>query len=217
MTDRICIATGGNVTAPLSAIDMVSCCTTCSRNGLGCSGGAPSKAWQYYVAHGVVSAACQPYPFAKCAHDGQKGESYPACHSKPRPPTPQCYNATCAPNATAGATPARSFGNTSYTLNGTAAYQRELMLNGPIQAVFAIYSDFQFYKSGVYTRGWPTWLYGHHAVKIVGWGSERGTDYWEVANSYNAEWGMGGFFRIKRGVNECGIEGTGVAGTPALA
>jgi cathepsin B len=29
--------------------------------------------------------------------------------------------------------------------------------------------------------------------------------YWLVANSWNEDWGEKGFFKIKRGSNECGI------------
>ena len=50
------------------------------------------------------------------------------------------------------------------------------------------------------------------AIKIVGWGNEGGVDYWLVANSWNQYWGDNGFFKIKRGVNECGIEGDVCAG-----
>ncbi len=33
---------------------------------------------------------------------------------------------------------------------------------------------------------------GGHAIKIVGWGTESGTPYWIVANSWNPEWGNKG-------------------------
>lgn len=33
---------------------------------------------------------------------------------------------------------------------------------------------------------------GGHAVKVIGWGSENGTPYWLVANSWNANWGLQG-------------------------
>merc|ERR1711908_183209 len=42
--------------------------------------------------------------------------------------------------------------------------------------------------------------------KIVGWGAEDGVKYWKVANSWNPYWGEKGYFRIKRGNSECGIE-----------
>jgi len=55
---------------------------------------------------------------------------------------------------------------------------------------------------------------GGHAVKMTGWGVENGTPYWLVANSWNEAWGDHGYFKIIRGKNHCGIEGSGVAGMP---
>lgn len=46
-----------------------------------------------------------------------------------------------------------------------------------------------------------------HAVTIVGYGSEgNATDYWIVRNSWGPSWGDGGYVRVRRGVNMCGIE-----------
>lgn len=54
------------------------------------------------------------------------------------------------------------------------------------------------YKSGIYER--HSWIpMGGHAVKIVGWGVENGTNFWIVANSWGETWGENGFFRIKMG------------------
>ncbi|PIO63790.1 hypothetical protein TELCIR_14599 [Teladorsagia circumcincta] len=47
---------------------------------------------------------------------------------------------------------------------------------------------------------------GSHAVKIIGWGKERDTPYWIIANSWHNDWGEKGFFRMIRGINDCGIE-----------
>jgi len=55
-------------------------------------------------------------------------------------------------------------------------------------------------------------MLGGHAVELMGWGTEDGKDYWLVKNSWNEQWGDGGHFLIKRGSNECGIEGNVNAG-----
>ena len=37
------------------------------------------------------------------------------------------------------------------------------------------------YTTGAYKGG--------HAIKIIGWGTEEGVDYWLAANSWNSDWG----------------------------
>jgi cathepsin B len=53
---------------------------------------------------------------------------------------------------------------------------------------------------------------GGHAMRILGWGTEKGEDYWLVTNSWSPQWGLKGFFKIRRGTNECGIETIPAAG-----
>ena len=88
------------------------------------------------------------------------------------------------------------------------------MNNGPVEVALTVYEDLLTYKSGVYQHTTGKKL-GGHAVKMVGWGVENGTPYWTIVNSWNESWGNSGTFRIKRGVNECGIEASVVAATPA--
>jgi len=57
-------------------------------------------------------------------------------------------------------------------------------------------------------------MLGGHAVKMIGWGIDNGVKYWTIANSWNEDWGNAGFFNIRLGGNECGIEGQAVAGIP---
>merc|ERR1712228_795515 len=77
--------------------------------------------------------------------------------------------------------------------------------DGPVETAFTVYSDFENYASGVYQHTSGTIL-GGHAVKIVGWGTDNNVNYWKVANSWNKYWGENGYFRIRRGTNEAGIE-----------
>merc|ERR1711871_1603299 len=75
---------------------------------------------------------------------------------------------------------------------------------GPVSvAIEADQSSFQMYSSGVLTGSCGTNL--DHGVLAVGFGSESGTDYWKVKNSWGASWGMNGYVLIQRGVNKCGI------------
>jgi len=66
---------------------------------------------------------------------------------------------------------------------------------------------FQLYKRGVLTTDCGTKL--DHGVLVVGYGTDRGKDYWKVKNSWGATWGEKGYIRLTRGTKgpgECGLE-----------
>jgi len=90
---------------------------------------------------------------------------------------------------------------------------QDLYEYGSVTAAFTVYEDFVAYKSGVYEHKTGRAL-GGHAIKIVGYGVEDGTEYWLVMNSWNDSWGDNGYFKIKRGADECGIESQVSAGNP---
>lgn len=72
---------------------------------------------------------------------------------------------------------------------------------------FEVVAGFRDYKTGVYVSDVckNTPLDVNHAVLAVGYGTLNGVDYWLVKNSWSTLWGDMGFFKIKRGVNMCGV------------
>lgn len=215
-SDRVCIGTNGAVKARLSAEVLTGCCWMC---GNGCNGGYPSAAWDYFVESGVPTGGayddfslCSSYTLKPCDHHSTG--QYGPCPSKIEP-TPQCPT-----KCDAQSTYKLSFDEDRKRLKFDTSYQvssspeqimTEIMTNGPVEAAFTVYADFESYKGGVYHHVTGEAL-GGHAIRILGWGVDQGKDYWLVANSWNTDWGEKGFFRISRGNDECGIESGVVAG-----
>lgn len=215
MTDRICVLSKGAKNFHISAQDLLSCCKTC---GMGCNGGYPAMAWRYWVTHGLVTgsqyndhAGCRPYEIPPCDHH-VNGTLKP-CGDIVK--TPACKS-ECISGYSISYEQDKHFGEKSYGVtNDEEAIRQEIFTNGPVEAGYTVYEDFLSYKSGVYHHVTGKML-GGHAVKILGWGTENGSPYWLVANSWNSDWGDKGFFKILRGKNECGIERQITAGMPKL-
>lgn len=101
----------------------------------------------------------------------------------------------------------------STAVSRVRAIKTEILLNGPVQASFLVFSDFDSYDGGVYHRSKDATFDGEHAVRIIGWGTtDDDEDYWLVANSWGSSWGENGLFRIRRGTNECNTEEEVAAG-----
>ncbi|KAI6648853.1 Cathepsin B [Oopsacas minuta] len=209
ISDRICIKQSKDI--HISAVDLLSCCNKC---GYGCQGGYPIEAWRYWYKTGIVTGGsynsfrgCRPYPIAKCSHhvEGQ----YPACGDIVS--TPECVT-ECREGYTTDYSDDKHKGSKYYYVpKNVSSIMSEIYQRGPVEAAFKVYTDFLTYKSGVYQYSEGEFK-GGHAVKILGWGSQNGVDYWLAANSWNSDWGEEGYFKILRGDNECGIEENMVAG-----
>jgi cathepsin C len=178
----------------------------CSKYAQGCDGGFPYLiAGKYAEEIGVVPETCNPY--------NPPSSKHPTCHT----------DAKC-----------RRFYATDYSYIGgfygacnEALMKYALVKNGPIVVGLEVYDDFMHYKSGVYhhtglvdkvngMNKWNPFQITNHAVLVVGYGTDDKTrePYWIVKNSWGPSWGENGFFRIRRGTDECGIESLAVESTP---
>lgn len=177
ISDRICI---NKYTQDIVSPFHIASCAISN----GCGGGWMSQAFDYYISRGVVLDSCQPYSLPlrckkMCTNWGYRG-TY---------------------------TQALKKGISKYILPfNEEEIKKEIYNRGPITAAFNVYYDFFSYKSGIYQYTGETALAGGHAIKILGWGVENGVNFWYCANSWGTGWGMNGFFKIKRGTDECKIE-----------
>jgi len=217
-SDRLCIATNATAAVSLSAQDICFCASDD-----GCQGGAIDEPWDYIGSSGAVTGGqyqgtgafgkglCQDFSLVHCHHHGPQGKDpYPAEGSQG---CPSQSSAQCPTKCDAAATaPHSNFTSDKWSfVGGTQSAQGEdgiaqaIMAGGPVETAFDVYDDFENYVSGIYHHVKGA-MGGGHAVRIVGWGVDGGVKYWKVANSWNPFWGEKGYFRIKKGNNECGIE-----------
>ena len=210
-SDRMCIATNGKMMLPLSAQDVCF-----GANFDGCDGGMIDTPWDYISESGAVTGGqykgsgpfgeglCQDFTLPHCHHHGPQGsdpypaEGEPGC---PHESSPEHSN-KCDAAAKSGHD---DFSSDQYTFSGRAqtassvnAIKQMIMKGGPVETAFTVYTDFENYAGGIYHHVSGS-VAGGHAVKIVGWGSEIGVDYWKIANSWNPYWGEDGYFRIRLG------------------
>jgi len=186
LSDRFCIA-GRKDVGVLSPQYLVSC----DDSDYGCDGGYLANSWQFLQNTGIPKDSCYAYT----SGGGDSGQCKTTCDDG---------SAIVTFKTAKVVTPATPMD-----------IQTEIFNNGPVEVAFSVYRDFLSYTSGVYSHK-TGGLLGGHAVKAIGWGVSNGTPYWIISNSWGTSWGNQGFFWIKRGNNECGIESNVIAGSPAL-
>jgi len=151
-------------------------------NNHGCSGGLPSQAFQYIQAAGGLQTEVD-YPYkavdGTCYFDGGKVAA-------------SVY-----------------YGSANITEGDEQAIMETVANVGPVSIAYQVTADFKDYAGGVYVgetcKASPETV--NHAVLAVGYGYDAHSklNYWIVKNSWTNAWGEEGYFRIKRGVNMCGL------------
>lgn len=179
--DRMCIACQGRASPKVSVQEIVSC----NWLSFGCSGGFPWAAWEYLSLLGVSRDACLPY--------GDIRGAKTSC------PYMGLLRGSCEDRGISK----RYYAKNVKVIVGEKEMMTEIYENGPVEVGFTVYEDFMSYESGIYE---PTSheAVGGHAVKVVGWGEERGVQYWIAANSWSERWGQEGYFKIKKGTSGFG-------------
>jgi len=112
--------------------------------------------------------------------------------------------------------------------------KREIRARGPITVDLNVPLGFGLYKEGILTDDSieeirkkvegdvnnVIWEYVNHSVAIIGWGvdmAQGGMKFWICRNSYGTQFGeQGGHFRVRRGMNDFGIETDPVGFDPIL-
>lgn len=219
MSDRWCIDSNQTNQTRISSTDVLACCSEC---GDGCDGGQEDVAFQHWTTHGYVTGNeygndkwCKPYSFQPCAHHVTVPGLTPCDQLGPEYPTPECKRECSSSTYATDYKSDLKMGASYQTFSGESDIKIEIANHGPVVTGFEVFEDFMTYKGGVYQHVTGGSL-GGHAVRVIGYGSENGTDYWLVANSWNENWGEKGLFRILRGVNHCGFEADMVGGHAKL-
>lgn len=189
---RLRVATKNQLKVDLSPQDVVSC----SNYSQGCDGGFPYLiAGKYAQDYGAVAEECSPYIGKDTT-----------C---PRKACDRVYVSKY-----------RYVGG-YYGACNEESMKLSLVREGPLSVSFEVYPDFMHYSGGIYKYTglldkFNPFELTNHAVLLVGYGVDAETKekFWIVKNSWGTRWGEDGYFRIRRGVDECGIESIAVEANP---
>ena len=160
----------------------------CSHLNHGCQGGSPDLSFTYMIQHGLTESQDYPYTSGNTQTDGKCQPFTPVVSFS------KCYDVEA---------------------NDPLSLTHAVMLNPVVVAIEADTSYFQSYSSGIIS-GVECGTNLDHAVEIVGYGTDQGTDYWWIRNSWGEDWGESGYVRLLRtnSTNDPGI--CGVAMKPSF-
>jgi len=150
---------------------------SCDTNDDGCGGGDPPTAYEYVIGAGGLE------PYSDYPYTSENGETG-SC---------QFNQADILAHIS------------SYTTIGSEQQaQSYLTSNGPL-SVCVDAESWQYYNGGIITTSSDCGTSLDHCVMITGYGSESGTNYWWVRNSWGTDWGQSGYLQVESGADVCGI------------
>ncbi|XP_027065768.2 vanillin synthase [Coffea arabica] len=148
-------------------------------NNFGCNGGLPSQAFQYIKCNGGLDTE-EAYPYTGvdglCKYSSQNVGVH-------------------------------VLDSVNITLGAEDELKYAVGTVRPVSVAFEVVKGFRFYEGGVYTSNTcgNAPMDVNHAVLAVGYGVENGIPYWLIKNSWGAEWGVDGYFKMEMGKNMCGV------------
>lgn len=175
----------------------------CEPDGDSCNGGGANAVYKFLYEHGLPEDGCQNYE--------AKDPDFPSCSPIDicefcLGPGPSDMNDTNKGVCWASNTSlfyASQFG----TLDGEDQIKAEIFARGPVTCGMESTLMFLNFTGGrIYEEHLDT-IQRNHVVSLVGWGEENGEKYWLGRNSWGEYWGDSGFFKIKMGSDNLGIEG----------
>ncbi len=96
----------------------------------------------------------------------------------------------------------------------THALMEAVALHGPVAVAISTYpaNPFTFYHQGVFSDILCQPLIPDHVVLVTGYGTDArtGERFWRMKNQWSAYWGEGGYMRITRRLDDCGVTSYGV-------
>ncbi|KII71358.1 Testin-2 [Thelohanellus kitauei] len=142
----------------------------------GCSGGQPVNVYDWAADYGLLNQSFYPYT-------GKEG----TCRSKRPVPDYRIKSFVNIPS------------------RDEKQMIRILSFKGPLSITMdAAFPEFTFYSSGIINSTRCGKIYTNRVVLAVGY-NLTGEPYYIVKNSWGTDWGEDGYFRIKLGVDMCGI------------
>jgi len=172
----------------LSTQQMTSCAPnplSCGGDG-GCSGSTPPLGYSYIQLFGAITEADYPYTSGTTMDTG-----------------------SCEYDLASLSPVAAIAGYDNLPVNDQNAVMNHIANVGPLSISVAA-SNFKNYNGGIFTGcDYEANIQLNHGVQLVGYGSEDGTDFWIVRNSWGKFWGEEGFIRLLREAEPgCGTDTT---------